>query len=195
MTDSERYLCHLNRFNGFYTSLTIICISLCLISIAVAIILSLPVGVIIAVADAFLYAFLSTYRAYSLLGLRFKSIRGMIHVTCADCVFENTAFVPDRFVWAWVTHVDDCAFASDKNESLSSVYIPRGIEHIGKDVFGMNASHVTVFFEGDEHEWERIDKETDFSSVTTVFSAPFPRLEKKNTRKCRSTACDAEADV
>ncbi len=195
MTDSANYLSELNRFNGFYTVLVGICAALCIGATVIAILLSLPIGILIAVAAAVLYAFLSTHRAYSMLGLRFENVRGRIHVTRIDCIFENTAYVPDRFVWAWVTHIGDGAFASKKNAELSFVYIPRSIEHIGKDIFGENASRVTVLFEGDENEWTRIDKQTDFSSITVMYSNPFPRLEKKNKKKSRSTVCDAEADV
>ena len=195
MTDSTNYLASLNRFKNFYTALVVICISLCMGATAIAILLNLPVGILIAIAAAVLYAVLSTYRAYSLLGLRFKNVRGTIHVTGIDCVLEDTVFVPDRFVWAAVTHIEDGALASVKNKELLSVYIPRGIEHIGKDVFGENASHVTVFFEGNEDEWSSIDNQTDFSSISVIYSAAFPRLEKKIKKTSRSNAVGAEADA
>ncbi len=193
MTDSKKYLSHLTRFNGFYLSLVVICIALCIGGTVIAILLNLAVGIILAVAAAVLYATLSTRRAYSLLGLRFKSVRGEIHITSIDCVFEDTVYVPDRLVWADVTRIGDGAFASEKNKDLLFVYIPRGIEHIGEDIFGENTSHITVFFEGDDKEWERIDKHTDFSSITVMCSVPFPRLAKN--KKGRSTVRDAEAGV
>lgn len=195
MTNSAEYLAKLTRFNDFYLVLVVICISLCTGATAIAILLNLPVGILIAIAAAILYAYLSTYRAYSLLGLRFKNVCGTVHLTEINCESEHTIFVPDRFVWAAVTHIEDGALASGKNSELSSVYIPRGIEYIGKDVFGKNASHVTVFFEGNEAEWISIDKHTDFSSVTVTYSTPFPRLEKKTKKESRSTVEGAEADT
>ena len=195
MTENANYLKRLKRFEDFYLALVVICISLCLGATVVAILLSLPVGILIAIAAAILYAFLSTYRAYSLLGLRFKNIRGTIHVTKLDCISEGSAYVPERLIWADVTHIEDGALASEKNTELSSVYMPRGIEYIGKDIFGENASHVTVFFEGSEKEWDNIEKQTDFSAVTLTCSAAFPRLEKKTKKKGRSNLEGAEADV
>ena len=195
MTDSSKHLERLSRFNDFYLMLVVICISLCTGATVIAIFLNLPVGILIAIAAAVLYAYLSTYRAYSLLGLRFKNVRGTIHVTEIDCVLEDTVFVPDRFVWAAVTHIEDGALASIKNAELLSIYIPRSIEHIGKDVFGENTSHITVFFEGDEDEWASIDKQTDFSSISVIYSVAFPRLEKKNKKTSRSNAEGAEADA
>ena len=196
MTDSQNYLSRLNSFNGFYLVLIVICIALCIGGTVIAVLLNLAVGIILATLAAALYAILSTRRAYSLLGLRFKHVRGEIHITSIDCALEDTVYVPDRFVWADVTRIGDGAFASKKNKDLLFVYIPRGIEYIGADVFGNNTSHVTVFFEGDENEWELIDKKTDFSSITTMCSAPFPRLTTKNTKKkSRSTVRDAEADT
>ena len=197
MTDSTTYLAKLNRFKDFYTVLVVICISLCTGATVIAVLLNLPIGILIAIAAAVLYASLSTYRAYSLLGLRFKSIRGTIHLTRIDCASDdtNTAYVPDRFVWAAVTHIEDGALASEKNNNLLFVYVPRGIEYIGKDVFGENTSNVTVFFEGNEAEWASIDTQTDFSAITIMYSVPFPRLEKKTKKKSRSNVEGAEADA
>lgn len=193
MTDGTEYLTRLKRFEDFYLTLVIICAALCVGGAVVAILLNLAIGILIAVTGAVLYALLSPRRAYSLLGLRPKNVRGGINVTRADCENGDTVFVPDRIMWADVTSIEDGAFASEKNSEVLFIHLPATLEHIGKDVLGEHAERVTVFFEGSESDWEKLLKETDFDGVTVMCSAPLPKLEKK--KKGRAKKSEAEVDL
>ena len=195
MTNSTQYLSRLERFNDFYLTLVIVSATVCVGGIAIAIHLNLLAGVLTVLASAVLYAVLSITRTYSLLGLRLKSIRGTQHVCRADCVIDGSVFIPNRLMWADVTRIDDGALASDKNQELEFVYLPRGIEVIGKDVFGEHASRVTVLFEGDLSEWEKIEKHTDFELIPISYSVPFPKLSKAKRKNSSNEDINGGAKV
>ena len=192
MTNGTEYLTRLKRFCDFYLALVISCAMLCAVGIVVAILLNLAIGILIAVLGAVLYAVILPRRAYSLLGLRVKSVRGGIHVARADCEDGDTLFIPDRIMWADVTAIEDGAFASEKNANVLFVHLPATLERIGKDVFGERAERITVFFEGSESAWERLSKQTDFDGVTVMCSAPLPKLEKKKRGRAKNTETEAD---
>ena len=82
-----------------------------------------------------------------------------------------------------VTRIEDKAFLSKHNAELRCVFLPKTLLSIGKDVFEGCQSLEAIFFEGTEEEWERIEKETDLSSLRITFEAKYPPVVKKKKIK------------
>ncbi len=181
----ERYLGRLAAAERFYLQLVIAVAAACAIAIAIAVIENVLLGVALSVFSAAVYIFFSTDELYKQLGVRYNDICGRMHITRAVAKYGDTLIIPSRLIWVDVTKIDDGAFASDKNSELARIYLPRGIEYIGKDIFG-DMPTPEVFYEGSREEWSAIEGSDAISISRVSFDVPQPRLEKKPKKsKCR----------
>ncbi len=136
---------------------------------------------VIAAVTVFFYVRFTDYTLDEQLGISYKTASGSLTVTRCRARYGDIFYIPSRLLWYDVETISDRAFFSPKakNAELHTIYIPKSIKHIGKDVFSSCESLSTVCFEGSRAEWEKVTKETDFSGFNMVFCAPFPTITKK----------------
>ncbi|MBO7310472.1 MAG: hypothetical protein J6U86_03665, partial [Clostridia bacterium] len=79
--------------------------------------------------------------------------------------------------------IADRAFRSPKNSEAKEIYIPLGIEYIGKDIFGENSSFPVIYYEGKKEDWDKIKKDTDLGAAEIIFSTPIPTLPKASRKR------------
>lgn len=74
----------------------------------------------------------------------------------------------------YIELIDDYAFANCLN--LDSVYIKKKLGFLGKDVFSQCDKLVTLYYEGNNEEWELIIRETNskLESITIIYNYSFP---------------------
>lgn len=60
--------------------------------------------------------------------------------------------------------------------NLKSVIIPKSIIEIGQNIFGNCISLSDVYYEGTEDEWNRIQKDSDFTTINIHFNYEFERV-------------------
>ena len=92
-------------------------------------------------------------------------------------------WIPSKLIFFEVTRIENEAFNSKHNGELRCVFLPKTLRSIGSDVFKSCDALEDIFFEGSEAEWEKIEKETDFSALKVTFNAVYPPIAKKKKKK------------
>ena len=184
ITNEQKYLSALKEFSNGY--LLLLCLEgvACAAAIVVAFLYNVIVGASIAIFVAASYVYFSETLSRNKLGIDFKSIRGSITITYAAPAYSECVYIPSRLVYSSVTSIADRAFRSPKISDAKEIYIPLSIEYIGKDIFGENTSIPTIYYEGNQEDWNKIKKDTDLGAAEIIFSTPVPTLPKA-TRKQR----------
>lgn len=191
LTPKEIYLARLADFERYYLSLVIFTAAAVGVGIVIAVITSVLLGVALVVLSASVYVYFSVDEARKQLGIGFSNVDGHIVIKRLVARYGECAVVPSRFIWADVTHIGDGALASAKNAELKKIYLPRGIECIGKDIFGKIDANITVCYEGTAEEWSAVECLTDLSGCELVFECEYPRLPKKPKKQRRIRESDS----
>lgn len=182
LTSEERYLLYLNEFSSTYLLLVTASGITYAAAIAIAVISNVLIGIALAIFTAIIYFYFSTEEPKRYLGLSCKNIAGRIHVTKIAPSYGDTVYVPSRLMWADVTSLDDGALSANEETPLAALYLPRSIEHIGKELFGNNETRPVIYYEGSIEEWEKINTETDLTEITVVPHTPLPTFKNKQKR-------------
>ena len=180
--DSEKlFPKRMEKVQSFYLLLVIMCTIGLGVAIFCAVTQDLMWAAVIAAVSIFFYVRFTGYTLDEQLGVSYKTASGSLTVTRCRARYGDIFYIPSRLLWYDVEAVSDKAFFSPKakNAELHTIYIPKSIKHIGKDVFSSCESLTTVCFEGSRAEWEKVTKETDFSGFKMEFCAPFPTITKK----------------
>ena len=176
-TGEERYASHLKSFGNYY--ITLVCLSGTALAVAIAMAFFTGVlwGVAVGIAVACIYACFSADEAKKQLGLRYENRQGRIIIKRATRSFGDCVVIPSRFIFADVTQIADGAVRVPDGK-MKKLYIPVSIERIGKDIFYNGADGVTVYDEGTEEQWGRIQTQTDFSGICILFGCeqPAPKM-------------------
>ena len=183
--DSEKlFPKRMEKMQSFYLFLVIMCTAALGIAVYFAVSRDLKWAAVIAAATVFFYVRFTGYTLDEQLGISYKTASGSLTVTRCRARYGDIFYIPSRLLWYDVESISDKAFFSPKakNGELHTVYIPKSIKKIGKDIFVSCESLTTVCFEGTEKEWEMINKETDFSEYQMVFCAVFPKEETKKKK-------------
>ena len=188
----QRYLKRLACAKRFYLQLVIAVIAVCSIAIFISVMIDVLLGAALAIFAAAVYIYFSTDELYKQLGLRSSFICGRIHITRAVMKYGDTMVIPSRLMWADVTKITDGAFASEKNESLACIYLPRSIECIGDGIFGDRDTPISICYEGSEEEWSGITGADSLSVSSISFNCPQPTLPPKQKKK-KGSDCGTEA--
>ena len=151
--------------------------------IAIAIFYEFIIGVAAVALGVVIYVKFVNSDLYSQLGFEYKTYTEGLCLTLCRARYGDVMWVPSRLIYFDVTRIEDKAFSSKHNEELRCVFLPKSLKSIGKDIFEDCHALEDVFFEGSEAEWEKIEKETDFSSFRLTFDAKYPPVKKKTKEK------------
>lgn len=169
------YPVRLSKFKTFYLLLVIICATALGAAIYIAVAVDLLKGALIAAAAIFIYVRFGSSTLDERLGIRYKTNCGVLSVTRCRARYGDIFYIPARLMWYDVTELCDKAFFStlNKNGKMHTVYIPKSITHIGKDVFASCDSLTCICYEGGKEDFEKIEIETDISTYKLVFEASY----------------------
>ena len=162
--DAEKlYPVRLSKFKSFYLLLVIICAIGLGAAVYIAVAIDLLKGALIAAASIFIYLRFGRSMLDDSLGMYYKTNCGVLSVTRCRARYGDIFYIPARLMWYDVTELCDRAFFSalGKNREMHTVYIPKSITHIGKDVFASCDSLVRICYEGSREDFEKIEIETD----------------------------------
>lgn len=192
----EQYLKRLAGTHKNYRQLVICCAVVTVTAIGIAVMYQILLGVSLAIFCAGVFIYFSSEDIYKQLGLSYTHECGTIHIKRAIAKYGDTLFIPSRLVWADVTRIDDNAFASDKNAELRSVYIPKSIRSVGKNVFGDHAVRIEIYYEGSEQDFRLIEgvETLVFGAISFGCAQPVlpPKQKKPRKSECDNRTGDAE---
>lgn len=178
-TSEESYLSSLKAFSEFYLRLIISVGAACAAAIVIAVIFNVIAGIVLALFSSTVYLYFTAVGLKRKLGISYKNINGSVIITHISAMYGNTVYIPGRLIWCDVTEIRDKALALPDVASMESIYIPKSIRRIGKDIFGDISVSAVIYYEGSVSDWESICKETDFSRLEVVYNTPQPKLSKK----------------
>lgn len=144
------------------------------------------VGAAVAALGVIIYTKFVGLDLYSQLGFEYKTYTEGLKLTLCRARYGDVLWIPSKLFYFDVTRIEDKAFANKHNEELRCVFLPKSLKSIGKDVFDDCPALTDIFFEGSEAEWERIEKETDLSSLSVTFDAKYPPVKKKSKVKANA---------
>ncbi len=180
---AEEYARRQGDFNSFYTYLVIASATIFMCGIAVAIIVNLIVGIIMAIAAPVVYWSFCADELKKKLGITYKTASGELWVTGCKATYGERFYIPARLLWYDVTELGESAFNKADNLNITCIYLPRSLKRIKKDAFVGCASLDTVCFEGDETLWSSIDGIDELNGITVTFNAEYPPLPQKPQKK------------
>lgn len=181
----KRYIQRIKKFQKYYTQLVIIIGAIIVISVIIAVVYNLIIGVSTVIFAAILYNSWASSEMYKELGIKYKSITGGIIVTSCKARYGDIMWIPASLIRFDVIEIDDRAFAKRNNESLTKLFLPKTLKKIGTDIFDGCDSLKEIFFEGSEEEWNNVEKNTDFSCYKVIFEAKYPPIIKKKKKLSR----------
>lgn len=190
----EQYLKRLNDAHRSYRQLVVACAAVIAAAIFIAVTYQILLGVSLAIFCAGIFLYFSSEEIYKQLGLSYTHECGVIHIIKAIAKYGDTLFIPARFLWADVTHIADEAFASDKNDELRRVYLPKSIQSVGKNIFGAHAVRIEIYYEGSEQEFRLIEGVESLVFGAINFGCAQPTLPQKKSGKkaCADNTEDSE---
>ena len=156
--------------------------------IALSIFYEFIIGVAAVALGVVIYIKFVNSDLYTLLGFEYKTYTDGLSLTLCRARYGDVLWIPSKLIYFDVTRIEDKAFSSKHNEELRCVFLPKSLKSVGKDIFEGCDALEDIFFEGSEAEWEKIEKETDFSSLRLTFDAKYPpvKKKKKTAKKARS---------
>lgn len=175
----KRYIQRMIKFKIYYSQLLLIIGSIIAVSVFIAVLHNLILGASGAILAAILYRAWAVSQMYRDIGLKYSSIVGGIRITACTARYGEIMWIPASLIFFDVIELGDRAFAKRKNEELTKLFLPKTLKYIGEDVFDGCDSLKDIFFEGSEEEWNKIEKNTDFSSYNVIFDAKYPPISKK----------------
>ena len=174
--DAEKlYPKRLSKFKSFYLLLVIISAVGLGAAIYVAVAIDLLKGALIAALAIFIYVRFGRSTLDDRLGIYYKTHNGVLSVTRCRARYGDIFYIPSRLVWYDVTELCDRAFFSalGKNREMHTVYLPKSITRIGKDIFESCDSLTRICYEGSREDFEKIESQTDISAYELVFEAQY----------------------
>lgn len=185
---SVAYSGNLAAFDSFYLELVIFTVALMAISVAVAVIKNILIGICVASVSVFIYRYFSSDEMYKRLGLLYFSDDGELKITGCRAVYGDTFYLPRKVMWYDVAELSDGAFRSAKNAELSCVYLPSTLKRLGKNVFDGCPRLTVICFEGSREQWEQIENSAEYGDIQICFNAEFPKKARKEKQIGKETA-------
>ena len=168
------------KFHVFYLLVVLAAIISLGVGIYIAVSEDLLWGSLILFAAVFIYVYFATSELCEKLGLWYKTDSGSLSVTKCRARYGNLFVVPSRLLWYDVEELCDKAFFSpaNKNCDLVAIFLPKSLKRIGKDAFIGCSSLKTIYYEGSSEEWEKIINESSLTDVEVIFNAFLPKRKK-----------------
>ena len=170
-----------SKFNDFYLLVVLASAFALGIGITLAVTDDLFWGLAIFFSAILVYAYFTSSELHDKLGLWYRTESGSLYITKCRAKYGDVFYIPSRLLWYDVEELCDNAFFSStgKNSELCAVYLPKSLKKIGCDVFASCDSLKTIFFEGNEEEWNKIEKNTDLEGLEIIFETPYPKKPVK----------------
>lgn len=181
----EEFLKRLAAFEKAYLAVVIIAAAIAAAGIAVAVIIRVSYGLILAIAAVLFYLGAVSNILYSKLGLAYTSASGELYVTEYYGRGKEDAWIPRRLMWIDVRSIGDEAFDHESSREIRTLHLPRTVVHIGKNVFLGCENISRICFEGGPEEWEAIEKESDMDGIEIEFFCTVAYPEKKSKKEKR----------
>ena len=114
---------------------------------------------------------------------------------------KEEIFVPSRLLWLDVDTLSDKAFSCECAKNMHSVHLPATLTKIGKDVFEGCDALKTVYFEGTQEDFEKIESDTSFERFELIFcdcaeyeikKPPKAKKDKKDNNVTDTAPTDTE---
>jgi len=151
LSSDMRYAQALHRFHRFYWTLVAITGTVCALSVVIAVVANVLVGLCLAVCAAVLYHYLKKRALLRMLGLTCTASEGGLCLQSASAVGEDTLYLPTHLFGLRVRALGQNFLACDGNEALTR-----------------------ICFLGSGEEWERMAIHCDLSAVTVECGVALP---------------------
>lgn len=168
ISEAEKFNKTLKKANDSYLFIVIICCGLALSGVVYAVMDSVFVGLLIAIAGIVLYTALTSNLLYKLLGISYRSATKQLTVTALYCKGCEEAFIPARLIWLDVTELGDGALKHKSSEAVRVLHLPATLRMIGEDVFSGCSDLTTLVFDGSVEAWGSIECLTDLSPYEII---------------------------
>ncbi len=178
----EEFLKNLAEFEKAYLATVIMAGAIAAAGIAVAVLIKVSFGLMLAIAAVLFYIGTVTNILHSKLGLAYTTLSGALYVTEYYGKGKEEAWIPRRIMWIDVRSVEDEAFDHESCREIRVVHLPKTINHIGKNIFLGCENISRICFEGSPEEWDAIEKETDLDGIEIEFFSVVAYPEKKNKK-------------
>ncbi len=163
--------------------------------IGIAILYDVTIGLCAALASVIMYIAFTKNTLYNGLGIAYTSASGELTITELYGKKREEVFIPSSLMYMDVCAIGDRAFKHASSAKIHTVHLPATLKVIGKDIFKGCTALTTVYFEGSEKEFLKIDSKTDFSGYEIIFfdSSAFKLPQKpKKSKKADAENGDAQ---
>lgn len=181
-TAKEKYVSRFNAFSAFYLHLVIAVGLSCAAAIVIAVVFNVILGIALAFFSSAVYMYFTAAELKRQLGISYRNTNGSIIITRIKAVYGDTVYIPTKLLWCDVTEINDRALVPTNGAGFESIYIPKSISRIGKDIFGDTPVDAVIYYEGSADEWKNVYNKTDFSGIEIVFGTPQPNIFKKGNK-------------
>lgn len=172
----ERHLVALSSFSHLYWFLVACVSAVILLSVVVAVVWKVSLGLLFGIAAAVLYEYFKRDAFRTHLGMRAKTVRGGLSVSTLHAKGEDVLYLPETVAGWRILELGEGALDSDGNANLRILYLPVSLERIGKDAFGGCPSLREIRFAGSKEAFEKIRCDTDLFGLTLSFDAEYGKI-------------------
>ena len=155
----------------------------------VAMLASVLIGILVAIALALIYEFFSYDELRRTLGIRVKLCGVDLRLVSFRSRTDNEAFVPARLMWRDLTEISCGAFDNAEGAKIELLHIPSTVKRIEKGALTGCTALKEILFECDDISTIEIDE--DLSAYGVKLSVPYPEKLKKESFKSKAESTDA----
>ena len=153
----------LKKANDAYLLIVILCGAIALGGVFYAVIDSVFIGLLIAIAGVVLYTALTSNTLYNLLGISYRSATKKLTVTAFYGRGQEETFIPARLIWLDVSELGD-----KSSESIRVLHLPSTLKVIGENAFEGCTRLTTLVFGGTLEEFGKIESLSDLSAYEII---------------------------
>ena len=167
----QNYRGSLKSVNDSYLFIVILSVAVIALGLVCAVVSKVFIGLLIAILGVLFYTAMTSNVLYRRLGISYRSTSGALTVTQLYGQKREEIWIPERLLWINVTEIGDKAFNHASSGDIKAVHLPSTLKVIGENIFEGCPALRTVYFDGSEEEWGRIESATDFSAYVIVFAS------------------------
>lgn len=182
----KEYTSRILTFEFFYSQVLIGVSVVIVAAIVVALLLSVLIGAIIAVAAVIFYRYAIDLKLKKLLGLGYKLCAGGLSISSYSTVWEDAVWIPSRLMWQDIISIEADAFIRSKKHALNRVFLPRTLTSISPDAFGGCKTLKEINFEGTKEEWQAIEGTDALEGYSLNFNVKYPPIHEKEKNKAKA---------
>ena len=170
LSPNVRYACRLHRFHRFYWTLVTVAGIVCALSVVIAVIANVLVGLCLAVCTAVIYHHSKKCALSRMLGLVCTATENGLCIQSASAMGEETLYLPTHLMGMRVRALGSTPFACKGNDALK-----------------------TVCFFGSRKEWDGIAAACELSDLTVLCDVPCPDVSALTDAPTESMETEVDA--